>query len=249
MNKATCNKVWLAAIAFIFALLMVGGSIVNVHAAEPAQADVKIDAQNFPDETFRNYVTQHFDSNKDDALSPEEIAAAKTVNLADDNSVESVQGIELLPALTEINVSGTAISGIDVTKNPELKKLNASMCYIFDDDYNMDYLLTSIDVTQNPKLEYLDITYSKIDKLDVSRNPNLEELHAFVTNLSEVDVTKNPKLRRLDINTTDIRKIDVTQNPKLFALNVEYTKFLRWTSPRIRSCTKYTSPATRTLKS
>lgn len=224
MNKATCNKVWLAAIAFIFALLMAGGSIVNVHAAEPAQADVKIDAQNFPDETFRNYVTQHFDSNKDDALSPEEIAAAKTVNLADDNSVESVQGIELLPALTEINVSGTAISSIDVTKNPELKKLNASMCYIFDDNYNMDYLLTSIDVTQNPKLEYLDITYSKIDKLDVSRNPNLEELHAFVTNLSEVDVTKNPKLRRLDINTTDIRKIDVTQNPKLFALNVEYTK-------------------------
>lgn len=111
-----------------------------------------------------------------------------------------------------------------MTKNPELKKLNASMCYIFDDDYNMDYLLTSIDVTQNPKLEYLDITYSKIDKLDVSRNPNLEELHAFVTNLSEVDVTRNPKLRRLDLNTTDIRKIDVTQNPKLFALNVEYTK-------------------------
>lgn len=36
MNKATCNKVWLAAIAFIFALLMAGGSIVNVHAAEPA---------------------------------------------------------------------------------------------------------------------------------------------------------------------------------------------------------------------
>ena len=224
MNKATCNKVWLAAIAFIFALLMAGGSIVNVHAAEPAQADVKIDAQNFPDETFRNYVTQHFDSNKDDALSPEEIAAAKTVNLADDNSVESVQGIELLPALTEINVSGTAISSIDVTKNPELKKLNASMCYIFDDDYNMDYLLTSIDVTQNPKLEYLDITYSKIDTLDVSRNPNLEELHAFVTNLSEVDVTKNPKLRRLDLNTTDIRKIDVTQNPELFALNLEYTQ-------------------------
>lgn len=224
MNKATCNKVWLAAIAFIFAVLMAGGSMVNVHAAEPAQTDVKIDTQNFPDETFRKYVTQHFDSNKDDALSPEEIAAAKTVNLADNDSVESVRGIELLPALTEIDVSGTAISGIDVTKNPELKKLNASMCYTFDEDYNMDYLLTSIDVTKNPKLEYLDITYSKIDKLDVSKNPNLEELHAFVTNLSEVDVTQNPKLRRLDLNTTGIREIDVTKNPKLFALNLEYTE-------------------------
>ena len=224
MNKATCNKVWLAAIAFIFAVLMAGSSIVNVHAAEPAQTDVKIDAQNFPDETFRNYVTQEFDSNKDDALSPAEIAAAKIVDLADNNSVESVRGIELLPALTEINVSGTAISGIDVTKNPELKKLNASMCYVFDDDYNMNYLLTSIDVTQNPKLEYLDITFSKIDKLDVSRNPNLEELHAFVTNLSEVNVTQNPKLRRLDLNTTDIREIDVTKNPELFALNLEYTQ-------------------------
>lgn len=110
MNKATCNKVWLAAIAFIFAVLMAGGSMVNVHAAEPAQTDVKIDTQNFPDETFRKYVTQHFDSNKDDALSPEEIAAAKIVNLADNDSVESVRGIELLPALTEIDVSGTAIS-------------------------------------------------------------------------------------------------------------------------------------------
>lgn len=224
MNKATCNKVWLAAIAFIFAVLMAGGSMVNVHAAEPAQTDVKIDAQNFPDEAFRNYVIQKFDSNKDDLLSAAEIAAAKTVNLADNDSVESVRGIELLPALTEINVSGTAISGIDVTKNPELKKLNASMCYTFDEDYNMDYLLTSIDVTKNPKLEYLDITYSKINKLDVSKNPNLEELHAFVTNLSEVDVTQNPKLRRLDLNTTGIREIDVTKNPKLFALNLEYTE-------------------------
>ncbi|MBL6468896.1 MAG: fibronectin type III domain-containing protein [Mogibacterium sp.] len=224
MNKATCNKVWLAAIAFIFAVLMAGSSIVNVHAAEPEQTDVKIDAQNFPDEAFRNYVIQEFDSNKDDLLSAAEIAAAKTVNLADNDSVESVRGIELLPALTEIDVSGTAISGIDVTKNPELKKLNASMCYTSDEDYNMDYLLTSIDVTKNPKLEYLDITYSKIDKLDVSKNPNLEELHAFVTNLSEVDVTQNPKLRRLDLNTTDIREIDVTKNPKLFALNLEYTE-------------------------
>lgn len=224
MNKATCNKVWLAAIAFIFAVLMAGGSMVNVHAAEPAQTDVKIDTQNFPDDAFRKYVTQKFDSNKDNLLSAAEIAAAKTVNLADNDSVESVRGIELLPALTEIDVSGTAISGIDVTKNSELKKLNASMCYTVDEDYNMDYLLTSIDVTKNPKLEYLDITYSKIDKLDVSKNPNLEELHAFVTNLSEVDVTQNPKLRRLDLNTTGIREIDVTKNPKLFALNVEYTK-------------------------
>lgn len=98
------------------------------------------------------------------------------------------------------------------------------MCCTFDEDFNMDYLLTSIDVTKNPQLEYLDITYSKIDKLDVSKNPNLEELHAFVTNLSEVDVTQNPKLRRLDLNTTGIREIDVTKNPKLFALNLEYTE-------------------------
>lgn len=218
MNKATCNKVWLAAIAFIFALLMVGGSIVNVHAAEPAQADVKIDAQNFPDETFRNYVTQHFDSNEDDALSPEEIAAAKTVNLADDNSVKSVQGIELLPALTEINVSGTAISGIDVTKNPELKKLNASMCYIFDDDYNMDYLLTSIDVTQNPKLEYLDITYSKIDKLDVSRNPKLYEVYLTGDKgIKELNTTKNPDLTHLRVSGTGIHSLDLSKNHSLAA--------------------------------
>lgn len=218
MNKATCNKVWLAAIAFIFALLMAGGSIVNVHAAEPAQADVKIDAQNFPDETFRNYVTQHFDSNKDDALSPEEIAAAKTVNLADDNSVESVQGIELLPALTEINVSGTAISGIDVTKNPELKKLNASMCYIFDDDYNMDYLLTSIDVTQNPELFALNLEYTQVSSLDVTQNPKLYEVYLTGDKgIKDLNTTKNPDLTHLRVSGTGIHSLNLSKNHSLAA--------------------------------
>lgn len=218
MNKATCNKVWLAAIAFIFALLMAGGSIVNVHAAEPAQADVKIDAQNFPDETFRNYVTQHFDSNKDDALSPEEIAAAKTVNLADDNSVESVQGIELLPALTEINVSGTAISGIDVTKNPELKKLNASMYYIFDDDYNMDYLLTSIDVTQNPELFALNLEYTQVSSLDVTQNPKLYEVYLTGDKgIKDLNTTKNPDLTHLRVSGTGIHSLNLSKNHSLAA--------------------------------
>lgn len=224
MNKATCNKVWLAAIAFIFALLMAGGSIVNVHAAEPAQADVKIDAQNFPDETFRNYVTQHFDSNKDDALSPEEIAAAKIVDLADNNSVESVQGIELLPALTEINVSGTAISGIDVTKNPELKKLNASMCYVFDDDYNMNYLLTSIDVTKNPKLGSLCVSNTKIKHLDISKNKKLSTLdisNTDIDNMKNIDLTGYTEIYAVRAKNAGVESLKLDKTPSLSSLELD----------------------------
>ncbi|WP_367182819.1 leucine-rich repeat domain-containing protein, partial [uncultured Alistipes sp.] len=75
----------------------------------PAGDGLAIDATNFPDETFRNYVSTNFDTNSDGALSEEEIAAATVISLVGtdkDNTitVTSLEGIENFTALKELTI-------------------------------------------------------------------------------------------------------------------------------------------------
>lgn len=225
MRKATSNlKVWLGAMAMATGVMVAGGSLGQVHAEEPSKTGVEVNEANFPDETFRNYVKENFDSNSDGELSEAEIKGAEEVNLAGRDELTSVEGINFLTAVTSINISGTSVKDVDVTKNPELEKLNVSMMAEYDEDYNATYPLDSLDVTKNPKLEILNIEYSSIKNIDLSKNPNLKELHAFVTKLDKLDVSNNKKLERLDVNDTDISEIDVSHLPELFALNLEFTK-------------------------
>lgn len=76
------------------------------------------------------------------------------------------------PLLTEFYASRTAVlenaykmSSIDLSKNPELQRVNVN-----------SNLLTSIDVTHNPKLTYLAVRHCYLTDIDVSKCPNLLEL-------------------------------------------------------------------------
>lgn len=223
MRKATSNlKVWLGVMAMVTGVMVAGGSLGQVHAEEPSKTGVEVNETNFPDETFRNYVRENFDSNLDGKLSEAEIKGAEEVSLPEEE-VSSVKGIEYLSALKKLNLNSTHVSEVDVTKNPELERLDLGMINEMDEEFNMTYTLSSIDVTKNPKLKYLDITYSNVDQIDVTKNPELEELHVFMSKISNLDLSNNKKLRRLDANNTNLEKVDVTKNLELFALNLEYT--------------------------
>ncbi len=76
------------------------------------------------------------------------------------------------PLLTEFYASRTTVrdnaykmSSIDLSKNPELQRVNVN-----------SNLLTSIDVTHNPKLTYLSVRHCYLTDIDVSKCPNLLEL-------------------------------------------------------------------------
>ena len=71
---------------------------VAVLAATQAFASVDINATNFPDATFRGYVSQNFDENSDGVLSDAEIAKAKTVDMHGKGSV-NLKEIEHLTSL------------------------------------------------------------------------------------------------------------------------------------------------------
>ena len=70
-----------------------------------AFGDVAIDATNFPDATFRSYVSTNFDANSDGTLSDAEIAKVTQIDVSN-TGVANLMGIENFTELEKLNCSG-----------------------------------------------------------------------------------------------------------------------------------------------
>ena len=81
-------------------------------------ADVAIDPTNFPDANFRTYVST-FDTDNDDRLTPEELAAVKSMRLIG-KSIGDLKGIEHFTALTHLRCQKNQLTSLDLSANPEL---------------------------------------------------------------------------------------------------------------------------------
>ena len=87
--------------------------------------EIKISEKTFPDKAFRDYVSGKFDTDKNGSLSQKEIKAVTKIDVSSQaGSITSLKGIEHFTSLTELNCSGTAITGLDVSKNTALRSLN-----------------------------------------------------------------------------------------------------------------------------
>lgn len=181
---------------------------------ETIYPEVQLDGVNFPDEDFRKFVTDSFDTNKDGILQSDEIREAKVLSTDYEVYFSSVKGIEHLKNLKKFSAPMAGFSEIDVSQNTKLQ--------ILDIGSNDD--LSSIDVSNNKELRILDISGSKITNIDVSNNPELRWLFAFDCPIASVDVSNNIKLKRLDMARTKLTSIDVSNNLKLQALNIEETQ-------------------------
>lgn len=176
--------------------------------------EVKLDEVNFPDEDFRNFVTDNFDINKDGILQSDEVREAKVLSTDYEVYFSSAKGIEHLKNLKKFSAPMAGFCEIDVSQNTKLQILEIG--------FNEE--LASINVSNNQVLRILDISGSKISNIDVSNNPELRWLFAFDCPVTSVDVSHNAKLKRLDLARTQLTSIDVTNNPKLQALNIEETQ-------------------------
>lgn len=92
---------------------------------------VEINATNFPDAVFRQYVSDNYDTNQDGTLSDAEITAAINLTLigsgsSDFWSGESVTGIEYLTALEKIRIKTDKIASFDSRTFSFLEELDFS---------------------------------------------------------------------------------------------------------------------------
>lgn len=186
-------------------------SSVSTQAEEDA---VAIDATNFPDGAFRQYVADNFDKDKDGALNQTERNAVKEIRISN-SGCTSLQELKYFSKLTDLFCSDNNLTELDVSENPELKRL---ICY--------NNSLTSLNLNKNTKLESLNCNKNKLTVLDLRENKSLWWLRCNNNCLTSLDLRNNSKIRDLQVGSqryqilaNDDRTYDLHQLPGKFELD------------------------------
>ena len=186
-------------------------SSVSTQAEEDA---VAIDATNFPDEAFRQYVADNFDKDKDGALNQTERNAVKEIRIIG-SGCTSLQGLKYFSQLTDLLCGNNNLTELDVSENPELVRL---ICY--------NNSLTSLNLNKNTKLGSLNCNNNKLTVLDLRENKSLWWLRCNNNCLTSLDLRNNPKIRDLQVGSqryqilaNDDRTYDLHQLPGKFELD------------------------------
>ena len=186
-------------------------SAVSTQAEEDA---VAIDATNFPDGAFRQYVADNFDKDKDGALNQTERNAVKEIEISN-SGCTSLQGLKYFSKLTDLLCGDNNLTELDVSENPELGRL---ICY--------NNSLTSLNLNKNTKLRSLNCNNNKLTVLDLRENKSLSWLRCKNNCLTSLDLRTNPQIgdlqvgsQRYQILANDDRTYDLHQLPGKFELD------------------------------
>ena len=213
--------------AALAACMMVSALPVGAFAAAPAAAStesavstqaeedaVAIDATNFPDGAFRQYVADNFDKDKDGALNQTERNAVKEIEISN-SGCTSLQGLKYFSKLTDLFCSDNNLTELDVSENPELGLL---ICY--------NNSLTSLNLNKNTKLRSLNCNNNRLTVLDLRENKSLSWLRCKNNCLTSLDLRNNPQIgdlqvgsQRYQILANDDRTYDLHQLPGKFELD------------------------------
>lgn len=89
-----------------------------------AAQDIEINAGNFPDENFRNYLLAQ-DYGKDGVLTETEIEQITEISVFS-KRISSLQGIEHFTALEDLDCTNNQLTALDVSKNTALKSMSCA---------------------------------------------------------------------------------------------------------------------------
>lgn len=163
-----------------------------------------IDAQNFEDEIFRNFVCTRFDIDGSKSLSEAEINDVTEIH-CQNLGIASLKGIEHFPNLSSLVCADNRLFELDVSQNKGLSYLE---CY--------GNQISTLDVSNNPILTYLCCNDNQLTSLDLSNNKQLDSLWCSYNCLDSLDLANNPYLRYLEcVNNIEI--LDLRNNPYLAA--------------------------------
>ena len=169
------------------------------------EAGILIDAQNFTDAVFREYV-RRFDSNGNGLLSQEEIESVSEINVSK-MGIQLLKGIEFFTSLRTLDCSGNKLTTLDIQGNTALLHLECS-----------DNLLTALNVSQNKELTRLMCTGNQLTSLDLSANTKLLHCWCFGNQLTNLNVSGATVLEGLTCYGNQLKKLDIRKAPVLAQL-------------------------------
>ncbi len=204
-----------------------------------ATDDVAIDETNFPDETFRSYISENYDTDKNGVLSSEEIENATELSLADpvfdeDGNIlqpdldltgighlkklksisvalYNVKNADLssIEALTQINFSAGSVSGLVLGDMSSLED-----CYLYNSD------LTEVSLVDCEKLIQCGFNSNKqLTKLEIKNAPSLSGVDCSNNALVSFKLENCAMLISINCSDNRLTKLDITNCPMVGELN------------------------------
>lgn len=208
----TWRKRLIGLLLLIMSGLFLSGENGMVVCAEETEEEeeilpVAINADSFPDENFRDFVSERFDEDQDGILSVVEIKSVKQIDLYRDD-VSNLKGIEIFKNLTQFYCRDISIESPNLGKNKKLKSVSFHNCS-----------LKKLDVSENKELQQLNCRRNNLEQLDVSKNEELQQLDCSLNNLKQLDVSKNEKLQKLSCYENELKSLDLSSNKVLKNVN------------------------------
>ena len=211
-------------------LLSVALIIACLPVTAIADTGIEINATNFPDPVFREYVSNCFDDG-DGVLSFYEMYYAVQIEIGDNNAISSLEGIKYLLNLQLLyiyrcpNVTSLDVSGMTSLKYLEcfslnLSSLNVSGCSNLIDlycDYNN---VSSINLSSCTRLVHFSCIGNSITSLDVSNCKNLQYLDCSCCQLSSLNVSGCTNITVIHCYDNNLNSINVRGLSKLTNLDV-----------------------------
>ena len=172
------------------------------------ETSLPINKNNFPDDSFRNYIKTYKAGGRD-VLTVEERSKVKIINI-NKKDISDLKGIEAFPNLKELNCENNSIQKLDLRQNPELEKL---IC-------NKNQL-TQLDLSKNPNIYFLNCSWNQLEQLDVSHLKDLVTLDCSHNDLEQLDVRNSKFLETLYCSSNRLTELDADVTHKSRLVSVE----------------------------
>ena len=171
------------------------------------ETSLPINEDNFPDDSFRNYIKTYKAGGRD-VLTVEERSKVETIEVEGKN-ISRLEGIEAFPNLKVLKCGNNSIQKLDLRQNPKLETLKCNKNQ-----------LTQLDLSKNPDIDYLYCSENQLEQLDVS-HLQLKYLYCSHNDLEQLDVKNSKWLKELDCSSNRLTELDVNVNHKPNLVRVE----------------------------
>ena len=222
------KRIYLRGAAALLSVLLAGQLVpLSALAADAREGGVTINVENFPDSTFRSWLTNSANlsgAGADSFLSAEELASIRQINVSD-LGISSLEGIELFPALEKLSCMNNRLSALDVSQNKNLTYLQCSFNQISSLDVSgLDKLvalycennhMTSLTLTGATALEIIYCRSNDLPSVDFSTNTSLKFIETFDNRLTSVDLSKSKNLEFVHLDHNKLTDLDLSYNTNL----------------------------------
>ena len=206
-----------------FCLLLAAVMLLALGVPAMAAGEIPVDAEHFPDQALRTYVTDYCDTNKDNKLSAAECEAVQCIDLFEMKitKVADMTGIEHFTNLHELIACGNQITALDLSGMAKLEKLDVSGCGKLQSlklagcsaltqlDAS-SCALTALDLTGCSALKTVACSYNALTALDVSAAEKLTTLECSANRLTALDLSGHKELKVLTCSLNALTKLDLT---------------------------------------